>query len=136
MKCVKLKIYPKGYGREIYRVIAVDPKKLTFNDLKAYMIHTFDLDTFSHLYEFVYKAAYVRNNALTDCGDETTMDERVFDSPLPKTFYFHYDFAKDWYFAINIMSSMEEVDLHKSSYKELKSKGEFVEYSGNGWDFK
>lgn len=29
MKCVKLKIYPKGYGREIYRVIAVDPKKLT-----------------------------------------------------------------------------------------------------------
>ena len=58
------------------------------------------------------------------------MDERVFDSPLPKTFYFHYDFAKDWYFAINIMSSMEEVDLLKSSYKELKSKGEFVEYSG------
>lgn len=135
MKCVKLKIYPKGCGREVYRMIAVDPDKLTFNDLKSYIVYTFDLDTFSHSYEFVYKASYLRNNALTDYEDETTMDERVFDFILPKTFFFHYDFGADWYFAINIMSGVEDVDLHKFPYMELKSKGEFVECRGNGWDF-
>ena len=92
------------------------------------MAYTFDLDVYDHLSEFVYKADYSRDNTLTDYDDEKSLDERVFDFILPKTFYFHYDFGEDWYFAITIMSNMEEVELYRSSYRELKSKGKFVEY--------
>ena len=53
MPGLQMKIYPAGKGRKVYRGIADDPQKATFEDLGRYLECAFDLDYWSHIYRFV-----------------------------------------------------------------------------------
>ena len=118
MSGIKIKIYPKGLGTKVYRVLAIT-EDTTFRELCDYIGYTFDLDYFSHMYEFVLG----KPGRFTECVSMQEFDHNMFEFSIPKTIYFHYDFGRDLYFAITFMSGGYTGEIN-GTYKELKAVGE------------
>ena len=133
MNKYRLKVYPKGRGRDIYRIIEIGGN-LSLDNLCGVILESFDFID-EHMYEF--------------CMDNRMYDEYNFQShpeykgqPSTKTrldslkletrqtFSLHYDFGDDWMFAINVQK-IEEIKV-KSAPIVIKSKGVIEQYTD--WD--
>ena len=118
------KIYPKGRGRTVYRVIETDGLN-SLNDLCGDILNAFDFDH-DHLYEFC-----MDNKMYSDGlhysyeeSDEITID----DLKLTKSqnFSLHYDFGDDWMFVIHV-NKIEPCDLSIDT-KIIREKGTLEQY--------
>lgn len=105
-------------GTKVYRVPAIT-EDITFRELCDYTGYTFDLDYFSHVYEFVLG----KPGRFTECVSMQEFDHNMSEFSIPKTIYFHYYFGRDLYFAITFMSGGYTGEIN-STYKELKAVGE------------
>ena len=105
MSGIKIKIYPKGLGTKVYRVLAIT-EDITFRELCDYIGYTFNLDYFSHMYEFVLG----KPGRFTECVSMQEFDHNMFEFSIPKTIYFHYDFGRDLYFVITIKPAVQRSD--------------------------
>ena len=125
----KMKIYPKGRGREVYRVIAVDADVATFRDLCDFIVFNFDLDSMFHMYRFVFSKNIWGGGPEIEKGSPDMNIVLSKASYLPKTFYFHYDYGADLLFVINIMSAPYKDEITAEDGIDLiKSVGGFQEY--------
>ena len=127
-----LKIYPKGMGKAVYRVIEICGEE-TLDDLCDEILLAYDFCN-EHLYEFCmnnklyskenYRAYAEGNRPSTDIEiDKLGLKEK-------ESFLFHYDFGDDWVFVVKvekIMSIPEYVEP-----QVLKSKGSIEQYPS--WD--
>ena len=124
----KLKIYPKGRGREVYRVIAVDADVATFRDLCNFIVFDFDLDSMFHMYRFVFSKNIWGGGPEIEKGSPDMNIVLSKYSYLPKTFYFHYDYGADLLFVITIMSAPYKGEITAEDGIDLiKSVGDFQE---------
>ena len=133
MNKYRLKVYPKGRGREIYRVIEIGGNA-SLDNLCGAILEAYDF-TDEHLYEF--------------CMDNRMYDEYNYQSdpeykgqPSTKAkidgleleegqvFSLHYDFGDDWMFAINVQK-IEEIKVNFVPIV-VKSKGVIEQYPD--WD--
>ena len=130
MSGIQIKIYPAGQGRQIYRVIAVNPKKATFEDLCYYLLYTFDLyDYMFHMYRFVFGRKLYGQRSPEIERNGRDMKRTIGSVVLPKSFLFHYDYIVDRAFVITIMKNpYKGVIDAESGIIELKSVGEYQAY--------
>lgn len=124
-----LKIYPKGAGREVYRVVLVDGK-LSLDEFASLILDLFDFDH-EHLYEFCMSGKlYDRGGLNYICDDDygfgrPTEGVTIDQLKLKKgqKFLFHYDFGDDWQFIINVQQTESTDSELKTSYEVLKERG-------------
>ncbi len=132
MKKYTFKIYPKGRGREAYRVIEM-PGSRTLDDLCDYIMEIFNF-IHEHLYEFCMDNRMYSEYSYMyhpEPGHLST-SVRIDDIGLVKgqKFSLHYDYGDDWMFVINVQK-IEEIDI-MGSPALLKSKGNVEQYPS--WD--
>lgn len=133
---MKLKVYPRGYGRDVYRIIQV-PNSFSLDELCDGILDAFNFDH-DHLFEFILAGMRILcSRAADDFWDEeemrTTDEISLDDFNFYKgaKFLLHYDFGDDWYFVINVMNPEE--DEKKSKWiKVIKEKGKLKQYQS--WD--
>ncbi len=102
------KIYPKGMGRQAYRVISICGNE-TLDTLCEVIMWAFDF-YHEHLYEFCMdNKMYQEGNYMFDpkmYEDEgyNTTDVAIDELRLEEKqiFSMHYDFGDDWMFVINV----------------------------------
>lgn len=131
------KVYPKGRGREIYRVFTMSGQD-TLDDLCDYILQEFDF-SHDHLYEFCMDNHPYSGYGLQyrDEMGETQTDIPIEELRLSKgqKFTLHYDYGDDWLFVITTQK-IENVDAYQSA-KTLKTKGEVEQYPEyDEWDDK
>lgn len=126
-----LKIYPKGLGREVYRVLEIDGKE-SLDTLCSLILATFDFD-WDHLYEFCMSGKiYDRFGTRYVCTDDIdgdgptsiTLDE--IGLYKGQNFLFHYDFGDDWQFMIHV-NKIEKCD-EPTKWKYIKRVGDVMQY--------
>ncbi|MCD8217928.1 MAG: plasmid pRiA4b ORF-3 family protein [Clostridiales bacterium] len=105
MKLYTLKVYPKGHGRDVYRIIHILGKE-SLDRLCQVILDAFSF-TDEHLYEFCLdNKIYDDNNYQSDpeYEDQPTTREKIDSLNLRKgqKFWLHYDFGDDWVFVIGI----------------------------------
>lgn len=133
-----LKVYPKGMGREIYRVIEIAGNK-TLTDLCWAIMGSFDFDM-DHLYEYImddrrnswnrYLCTYMEDE---DYPSTDIVLNRIGLFP-GKKFYLHYDFGDDWYFAINVRKIEEtEGTISTRIIKQAGELEQYPDYSDEEW---
>ena len=129
-----LKVYPKGMGKEAYRVFEIGGRE-SLDQLCWAILEMFDFDS-DHLYE------YCMDNRMYGSRDVWSPKSR--DQPTSfwldqlglykgQNFSLHYDFGDDWMFVIHVQK-VEKVD-GKVPLRLLKTKGEVSQYGEEeDWD--
>nr|WP_275061230.1 hypothetical protein [Enterococcus cecorum] len=124
------KIYPKGFGRQVYRIIQMAGNH-TLEDLLATFLDSMKFD-FEHLYYFKVDAfSYERSeeymDELSELGSETTLDSLVLEEN--QVFEAIYDFDADWRFVFKVQK-MEEIKDEQDYWptKVLKETGYIEQY--------
>lgn len=122
MNKYKLKIYPKGRGREVYRVITIAGNK-NLDNLCCSILDAFDFSD-DHLYEFCMDNKMYSHNAIEPPATKITLDE--LDLIKGQKFLLHYDFGDDWQFVITVQA----VEIIEKTEKTtiIKSVGTVVQY--------
>jgi len=129
----RLKVYPKGNGRSVYRVIEICGD-LSLDNLCGSILEAYDFID-EHLYEFCMdNRMYDENNYQSHPEYKGQPSTRIKIDQLEleegQTFSLHYDFGDDWMFAINVQK------IEKSKVKfvpfVLRSKGKIEQYPD--WD--
>lgn len=133
MNKYRLKVYPKGRGREIYRVIEISGSE-SLDNLCSAIIETFGLDS-EHLYEFCMEnRTYDEHNYQSNPEYQGQPSTKVKIDSLKlkesQVFSLHYDFGDDWMFVINV----QKIEQSKEEFVPvvIKSKGFISQYSV--WD--
>ena len=132
MKQYLMKVYPVGWGREVYRNIEICGDN-TLDQLCEIILEAFDFFD-EHLYEFCMdNRMYREYNYQSDpeeYGPSTNIALDKLGLCKGQKFSLHYDFGDDWMFAIRV-SKINEVP-EKTETRILKSKGEISQYPN--WD--
>lgn len=127
-----MKVYPAGWGREVYRNIEISGDD-TLNRLCQIILESFDF-TDEHLYEFCMdNRMYDEYNYQSDPdGDEPSTEITLDELGLveKQKFSLHYDFGDDWMFTITV-SKISEVQ-EDFEPRVIKSKGTVQQYPD--WD--
>ena len=124
------KIYPKGFGRQVYRIIQMAGNQ-SLEDLLVTFLDSMKFD-FEHLYYFKVDAfSYERSeeymDELSELGSETTLDSLVLEEN--QVFEAIYDFDADWRFVFKVQK-MEEIKDEQDYWptKVLKETGYIEQY--------
>ncbi|MDO4260477.1 MAG: hypothetical protein Q4C82_00230 [Eubacteriales bacterium] len=133
-----LKVYPKGLGRDVYRVLEISGKD-TLDDLCEDIMNAFDF-VHEHLYEFNMDNRMYGSKWSYRCNpdpwfgleDGRSTDIEIGNMNLAKgqKFSLHYDFGDDWMFVITVQGISDEA--RRTSSKVIKSKGGVKQYPD--WD--
>lgn len=129
-----LKVYPKGMGREAYRVLEISGKD-TLDALCEDIMDAFDF-IHEHLYEFNMDNRMYGSNWSYQYDPEfegaPSTDIAIDKLKLKKgqKFTLHYDFGDDWMFVITVQQIAEEAG--RTPAKVIKSKGKVEQYPD--WD--
>jgi hypothetical protein len=123
-----LKVYPKGWGREIYRTIMISGKE-TLDTLCEFILEAFDF-YHEHLYEFCMDNKMYSDNSYEyepEDGRPST-DIAIDKIGLVKgqNFSLHYDYGDDWMFTIHVQKIEEE--KRKTMPEIIKSVGVLEQY--------
>lgn len=129
-KRYSLKVYPKGLGREVYRIIEISGKD-TLDDLCRAILESFDFID-EHLYEFnmdnrMYGSEWSYQSDPEYAGTPST-DIEIAQLNLTKAqkFSLHYDFGDDWMFIITVQMISDESKRKPPIL--IKEKGTVVQY--------
>lgn len=133
MKQYTFKVYPKGRGRECYRVIHISGKE-TLDKLCEEILDAFDFED-EHLYEFcMNNKMFEEDNYQSDPDEEyqKSTKEKIDRLRLAKgqKFSLHYDFGDDWMFVI-VVQGIDETTENIVPYVS-KEKGFLEQYPD--WD--
>lgn len=127
-----LKVYPKGYGTSVYRVMKISGEE-TLERLCEVILDSFDFSD-EHLYEFCMdNRMYSRNSYRFDPESRhSSTKKKIGQIGLreKQKFSLHYDFGDDWMFTINVQNIQEDSDRTESYI--VKSKGSIEQYPD--WD--
>lgn len=128
MKKYTMKVYPAGWGREIWRTFEISGAE-TLDGLCEYILELFGF-YHEHLYEFCMDNKMYSEQSYQyepEYGEPST-DIRLDKLGLVKgqVFSLHYDFGDDWMFPIRVQK-IEEVK-GKAARALLKAKGEVEQY--------
>ena len=124
-----LKIYPKGLGREVYRVMEISGRD-TLDGLCEAIMDSFDF-TMEHLYEFCMDNRMYSKNAY-QCSPmypwqpSTDIALDLLGLKLKQKFSLHYDFGDDWMFTIGVQKIESEAKYAKPVV--LKERGRIIQY--------
>lgn len=92
------KVYPKGRGREVFRVFTMSGE-YTLDDLCGYILDEFDFSN-EHLYKFCMDNKPYTGTCLEfrDMKDRTHTNIPIKNLNLQKgqNFTLHYDYGDDW----------------------------------------
>ncbi len=130
----KIKVYPKGRGRDIYRVIQVEGD-MDLDYLCYRILTAFDLDQ-DHLYEScMTDRPYSPGNILSYSEDDEPVAEDILIDQLHlekgQKSSLLFDYGDDWLFVINVQAIYEALsDLPTPC--AIQEKGELVPYPN--WD--
>ena len=140
MKKYQMKVYPKGLGRNVYRVLEICGKD-TLMDLCDTIMDAFDF-TDEHLYEFCIDNGpnqpgnYHRQPDPDFPGDKSAnIALNRLRLQKGQKFLLHYDFGDDWIFVITVQKIMETNQYTSATI--LKSKGrveQYPDYDEEEWD--
>ena len=124
-----LKVYPKGRGREVYRVIEVSGQD-NLEDLCSSILDAFEFD-FDHLYEFNFGASLSDRSCIVEYEpyEEDSPTKIVLDKCglfKGRKFTLLYDYGDCWVFCINVQKVEEELDYQPSL--TTKEKGKLEQY--------
>ncbi len=135
MKRYTFKVYPKGLGREVYRVFTFSGES-TLDSLCIEILGQFDF-IYEHLYAFCMDNSPYSGNEDMHFEYQNELGETETDIPVKKLrlakgqkFTLHYDYGDDWLFVISTQK-IEDVEEEEPP-KLLKSKGEVEQYPD--WD--
>ena len=124
-----IKVYPKGYGRDAYRVLKV-PGTFALYDLCMSVLNAFDFYDTMHLYEFqigqneYYGPAYGWEGDPDVCTDDPCIGDLGL---VPKSrFTLLFDFGDCWLFQFVVQKVAEDPNCTGCSL--LKSKGKVDQY--------
>ena len=124
------KIYPKGFGRQVYRIIQMAGNQ-SLEDLLVTFLDSMKFD-FTHLYRFeVDGLSYERSeeymDVFSELGSETTLDSLVLEEN--EVFEAVYDFGDNWQFIFKVQK-MEEIKDEQDYWptKVLKETGYIEQY--------
>ena len=124
------KIYPKGFGRQVYRIIQMAGNQ-SLEDLLVTFLDSMKFD-FTHLYRFeVDGFSYERSeeymDVFSELGSETTLDSLVLEEN--EVFEAVYDFGDNWQFIFKVQK-MEQIEAEQDycQTKVLKEKGYIEQY--------
>jgi len=129
MKQYIFKVYPKGKGRECYRIIHISGKE-TLDRLCEVILDAFGFVD-EHLYEFcMNNRMYEEDNYQSDPDTEyqESTKEKIDRLQLVKgqKFSLHYDFGDDWMFVISVQG-INETDENIMPYI-TQEKGFLIQY--------
>ncbi|MCC8050894.1 MAG: plasmid pRiA4b ORF-3 family protein [Clostridiales bacterium] len=129
MKQYTFKVYPKGKGRECYRIIHILGKE-TLDRLCEVILDAFGFVD-EHLYEFcMNNRMYEEDNYQSDPDTEyqESTKEKIDRLQLVKgqKFSLHYDFGDDWMFVISVQG-INETDENIMPYI-TQEKGFLIQY--------
>lgn len=134
MQKYRLKVYPKGRGREVYRVIEIGGNE-SLDNLCGAILEAYDFSD-EHLYEFcmdnrMYNEANFQSHPEYKGQPSTKIKIDQLGLGEGQTFSLHYDFGDDWMFVI----SVQKIEKSKENFVPfvLKSKGTIEQYPD--WDF-
>ena len=123
-----MKVYPKGRGREAYRVIKISGSA-TLNGLCKVILDSFDF-TDDHLYEFCMDNKMYSRDSYQSAAKTGGRSAKIKIDKLglneKQKFSLHYDFGDDWMFVINVQKIQEEAG--KCEPCVVKSKGKVEQY--------
>lgn len=132
-----LKVYPKGRGREVYRVIEICGKD-TLNQLCSAIIDSFDFID-EHLYEFCMDNQRYSGNSYQSAPESGEPSTKIKLDRLNlckgQKFSLHYDFGDDWMFTISVTNITEIATYHKPTV--IKEKGtieQYPDYDDDKWE--
>ena len=113
----KLKVYPQGSGREVYRIFNICDKD-SLEKLCDLIIDSFGCEEM-HLYEFCMDGKKYSQNAIEmeECGRVKLKDIGI---EKGQKFLLHYDFGADWLFQINVQGLTEVEKYAKPSVEKEK----------------
>lgn len=124
------KIYPKGFGLQVYRIIQMAGNQ-SLEDLLVTFLDSMKFD-FTHLYRFeVDGFSYERSeeymDVFSELGSETTLDSLVLEEN--EVFEAVYDFGDNWQFIFKVQK-MEQIEAEQDycQTKVLKEKGYIEQY--------
>ena len=134
-KAYKLKVYPAGMSREVYRVIEICGKE-TLDTLCAAIMDAFDF-IHEHLYEFCMdNKMYSEDSYQYYPEDDSPQTDIAIDEiglVKGQNFSLHYDYGDDWMFTIHVQK-IEEESRQKPPVL-LKSVGSVEQYADwDAWD--
>lgn len=123
-----LKVYPAGWGREVYRVIEISGRH-SLDDLCDAILKAFDFID-EHLYEFCMDNRMYRDyNYQSDPEGSQPSTKVKLDKiglKIKQKFSLHYDFGDDWMFTITVQNITETEE--KVVPKVMKEKGVIEQY--------
>ena len=136
MQQFTLKVYPKGRGRDVYRIIVISGQD-TLDQLCSVILTAFDF-SHDHLYEFCMDnrpySEYSYQCEQDGSGRPlTTTKIAQLDLAKGQKFLFHYDFGDEWMFMVCVQK-IESID-HRTQPKCLKAKGTIEQYPDPEDDF-
>lgn len=124
------KIYPKGFGRQVYRIIQMAGNQ-SLEDLLVTFLDSMKFD-FTHLYRFeVDGLSYERSeeymDVLSELGSETSLDSLGLEEN--EVFEAVYDFGDNWQFIFKVQK-MEQIEAEQDycQTKVLKETGYIEQY--------
>ena len=129
------KVYPKGRGREVFRVFTMSGE-YTLDDLCGYILDEFDFSN-EHLYEFCMDNKPYTGNSLEFCDmagrTHTNIPIQNLNLQKGQKFTLHYDYGDDWLFIIHTQS-VDVADTEEAP-RRLKAKGSVEQYPDyDDWD--
>ncbi len=127
-----LKVYPLGFGREVYRVIEISGKH-SLDDLCEVILDAYNFDD-DHLYEFCMDNKKFSEHSYRLESEYGRPSTRVqldkIGLVMKQKFSLHYDFGDDWMFTITVQKIEETSE--KIETKIIKEKGFVSQYID--WD--
>lgn len=131
-KSQKVKIYPAGMSREVYRTIVISGAA-TLNRLCSAILDAFDFID-EHMYEFCMDNSSYSDYAYQSDPEENEPSADIEIDRLKLTqgqnFSLHYEFGDDWMFTVHVQKISDTVTVEKATV--IKSKGEIEQYPD--WD--
>ena len=128
MSRYKLKVYPVGRGRSVYRTMEISGKE-TLDRLCEFILESFDF-IHEHLYEFCMDnrmySDYSYQYDPEDGGPSTDIAIDEIGLVKGQNFSLHYDYGDDWMFTIHVHKIEEE--SQKKPPVLIKSVGSVEQY--------
>lgn len=128
----RLKVYPTGQSRDVYRVLEITGNH-TLDDLCGAILDVFDFID-EHLYEFCMdNKMYSDHTYQSDPEDDSPSTNIEIDKiglVKGQNFSLHYDFGDDWMFVIHVQQI--EPGAKKNTVRLIKEKGHIEQYPD--WD--
>lgn len=122
MNKYKIKVYPKGRGREVYRIIEIDGNK-TLDYLCRTILEAFHFDM-DHLYEFCMDNKLYSVFAIMPPDTKIKLDKLGLE--VKQKFLLHYDFGDDWQFVVTVQEKEKTSLPRKASV--IKAVGHVEQY--------